>query len=197
MAPTISCSSAARAMFALVALRLLAAPAAAGEVVRRDFPDLVARAEQIVIGTVTAIREAPDASGAPETLVTLADLSVLKGEVGPELTLHFYGGQAGGVAVRIADMPTFTVGERDVLFVAGNPTAICPLVGIWQGRFSVRFDPALGTEIVEDHAHNPVTGLSPSARRGAQAASATPMTLDGFRQRIADELAQPSGTPIP
>jgi hypothetical protein len=178
----------------LIVAALATASARAMVVVKRDFPDLVARSEQIVIGTVTDIHEEQDVSGAPFTLVTFSDLSVLKGDVGSTLTLRFYGGHAGDVVVGIPDMPTFTLAERDVLFVAANGTAICPLVGVWQGRFYVRFDPALGTDIVEDGAHQPLTGLTGRdlVRAPANSGAATLMTLDTFRQLIADELAHQS-----
>lgn len=181
-----------------ILLLLLLADAAsvhAMVVVKRDFTELVARAEQIVIGTVSAIREEPDTSGTPYTLVTFSDLSVLKGDLGATLTLRFYGGTAGDVTVHIPDMPTFTLGERNVLFVAGNGTTICPLVGIWQGRFYVRFDPTLGTDVVEDSNHQALFGVATRellrvpAASGTAARDATALTLDDFRRLIADELA--------
>jgi len=183
--------SALRTSSALLAALLFGA-ASAMVVVKRDFPDLVARSEQIVIGTVTDIHEERDVSGAPFTLVTLSDLSVLKGDVGSTLTLRFYGGHAGDVVVAIPDMPRFTVGERDVLFVAGNDRDVCPLVGVWQGRFYVRFDPTVGTDVVEDSNHEPLTGVGGRELLRAPAISGvTPMTLDAFRQAIVDQLARP------
>jgi hypothetical protein len=161
-------------------------------VVKRDFPQLVQRAEQIVIGTVTDIHEEQDLAGTPFTLVTFSDLSVLKGDVGPTLTLRFYGGHAGDVVVAVSDMPRFTLGERDVLFVAGNDRDVCPLVGVWQGRFYVRFDRTLGTDVVEDNKHQPLTGVAGRELLRVPAVSGvTPMTLDAFRRSIVDELAQP------
>lgn len=166
-------------------------------VVKRDFPELVARSEQIVVGTVSTIREEQDATGAPFTLVTLSELSVLKGAAGTTLTLRFYGGTVGGVTLHIPDMPSFALGERDVLFIAGNGSSVCPLVGVWQGRYYVRADPALGTDVVEDSNHQPLFGIAQRellrapAASDASAGGTTPMTLDAFRQLIADELAQP------
>lgn len=176
-------------------------PAPAMLVMQRDFPELVARAEHVVVGTVTAIVQGPDQSGAPSTFVTFSDLTVLKGDVEATLTLRFYGGTSGNVAVMIPDMPTFTLGERDVLFVAGNGRAVCPLVGVWQGRFHVRRDERRDSDVVDDNDGNPVTGLSGRVlQRAALRAAATPpaaLTLDDFRQMVADELAHPqsSGTP--
>jgi len=160
----------------------------------RDFPELVARAEQIVIGTVADIHEEQDDVGAPSTLVTFSDLTVLKGDVGATLTLHLYGGTAGDVAVHISDMPSFAVGERAVLFVAGNGRSVCPLVGVWQGRFRVRQGTDGGTDVIEDGSGAVITGLSGrELRRRAHHASTgpAPLTVDEFRQLIADELASP------
>src|SRR5512143_3121136 len=95
-------------------------PAGAMVVAQRDFADLVARAEQIVVGTVTEIREADDGAGAPATYVTFSELRVVKGDARDALPLRFYGGTSGSVAVHLPDMPTFAVGDRAVLFVAGN-----------------------------------------------------------------------------
>jgi hypothetical protein len=98
-------------------------------------------------------------------------------------------------------MPIFVLGERDVLFLAGNGSTVCPLVGVWQGRYYVRFDPAVGTDVVEDSNHQPVFGVAQREVLRAPAASAAnaggtaPMTLDAFRQSIADELAHPQSNP--
>jgi hypothetical protein len=186
------------AMLYALPLAVLAGVTAADAmvVVQRDFPELVARAEQVVVGTVTAITEEPDASGAPYTVVTFSDLTVLKGEAGDTLRLRLYGGHTGDMVLGIPDMPSFSLGERDVLFVAGNGNLICPLVGVWQGRFYVRFDAALGTDIVEDSNHQPLSGIAGRALLRAPATSgAAPLTLDDFRQSIADELAHPHASP--
>jgi hypothetical protein len=180
--------------FSILALWVVlsAWPAGAMVVVQRDFPELVARAEQIVVGTVTDIQNVTDAAGAASTLVTFSDLTVLKGDVGETLTLRLYGGRSGHMTVQISDMPTFRRGERDVLFVAGNNRDLCPLVGVWQGRFHVRFDATQAAEVVDDHDGNPVTGLRGRAlQRAPLQANEAAMTLDEFRGRIADELAHP------
>ena len=170
------------------------APAQAMVVVQRDFVDLVARAEQIVVGTVTDITQRPDESGVPFTFVTFSDLEVLKGDVGSTLTLRFYGGPANGSMMSIPDMPTFTTGERAVLFVAGNGRDVCPLVVVWQGRFRVHFDGARQTDVVESHDGQSVTGLAGRELRYAPSsvtATSPAVTLDEFRQMIRDELAHP------
>jgi len=165
-------------------------------VVERDFPELVARAEQIVAGTVTDIKQEADAAGAPVTLVTFSDLTVLKGDVGDSLTLRFYGGEAGEVVVHIPDMPTFAIGDRAVLFVAGNGRDVCPLVGVWQGRFNVRFDTTQQADVVETNDRVPVVAIAGRqiVRGGAAAetAGAAAMPLNAFLDSVAGELAHPA-----
>ena len=188
---------------ATCALLLLGAPTAthAMVVVQRDFPELVARAEQIVAGTVTDIKQEIDGAGAPATLVTFSDLTVLKGDVGNTLTLRFYGGETGGVVVHIPDMPTFAVGDRAILFVAGNGRDVCPLVGVWQGRFNVHFDATRQTDIVETNDRAPVVAIAGrQIVRGsttAQSAGAAAMSLGDFLDSVASELAHPTASATP
>lgn len=174
-----------------------ARPAGAIVVVQRSFQDLVSRAEQIVAGTVTSVLEMQDERGAPATFVTFSDLTVLKGDVGDTLTLRLYGGSAAGVVSYIPHLPTFTVGERAVVFVAGNGRDVCPLVGVWQGRFRVRFDAALGTDVVETNDGRSVTGVVGGELQrgeGGGAAAAGPMTLTDFLESIAGEMQRSGAT---
>ncbi|HVM96285.1 MAG TPA: hypothetical protein VMT89_07840 [Candidatus Acidoferrales bacterium] len=159
-------------------------------VVQRDFADLVARAEQIVIGTVVDIKLGQNALGSPVTLVTVGDLSVLKGSVGNEMTLQIY----GGGNTHIADLPEFKEGDRAVLFVAGNGRDVCPLVGVGQGRFRVRFDAQRNEDVVDTNDGRMVVGREKRSLRFAPAstASANALSVDEFRQMISDELASPS-----
>ena len=179
------------AALAVVAVTL---PASAMVVVERDFADLVARAEQIVVGTVTEVRDADDPAGAPATYVTLSELRVVKGGARDTLTLRFYGGTSGSVAVHIPDMPTFAVGDRAVLFIAGNGRDVCPLVGVWQGRFRVRFDSTRGVDVVETDDRTPVLGVAGrKLLRGARATDASAaVSLDDFLGLISAELAAPT-----
>jgi len=169
-------------------------------VVERDFPDLVQRAEDIVAGTVSDVRNAQKESGAPTTLVTVSDLTALKGNARDSITLEFYGGVAGDYTIRVSDMPTFHPGDRVVLFIAGNGENVCPLVGVWQGSFRIRFDETLGTDIITTNGGTPVGGIvggrvQPIESGGDGGGGAVAMTLDSFRQSIADELVSSDRQP--
>src|SRR5262245_14997436 len=138
------------------------APAQATTVLEQTFPDLVHNAEVIVVGTVTGVQERWDATRqAPFTDVTLANVTVVKGTLeDTTLTLEFLGGHApDGTVFSIAGVPQFTVGEKTVVFSAGNHRNFCPLVGLWQGRLRVSFDPQRGVETVSDNFHTPIVGV--------------------------------------
>jgi hypothetical protein len=112
-------------------------------------------------GTVTKIesRKATDLGlnyvGEYYAFVTFNIERIFKGEVagnGTTLTLPFESCLVGdpqkqpamtkqpgeGMGCMITGMPTFIVGESDILFVEENVAGgSCPLVGWWQGRFSI------------------------------------------------------------
>lgn len=186
------------AFTAFLLLVAVALPVAAITAIERDFPALVERAEQIVEGRVTSMETGRDGHGAPVTLVTFDDLTVFKGNVGAQLTLEFAGGPIdGGGQVVIPDMPKFHVGERAVLFVAGNGRDVCPLVGIWQGRFRV-VEGDGGKRMVESHDGSRVTGLSGRKIRTAKNGASTepPISLEDFGALIREELAHPSSAEV-
>ena len=146
----------------LACLLLAGSPGYATTVLHQSFPDLVQKAETIVVGTVSTIEAEWDAeTETPFILVTFTDLDVLKGDTSQTaLTLRFLGGpRPDGTVLQIAGVPHFTVGERNVLFVAGNEHYAVPLVGTWQGVYRVVFDPARDTETVYTHAMQPLTAL--------------------------------------
>ncbi len=189
-----------------LALNLLLFPVSAGatSVLALSFASLVQDAEVIAVGTVTAIESAWDGDrNIPHTFVTFSNLTVLKGETDQaELTLRFLGGPTpdGGV-MQIAGVPQFTVGERSVIFCAGNNHQAVPLVGVWQGVYRVVFDAERGVDTIRDHAGRPVTtlptgeggilhdeALHDTARAAQTGAAPGAMTLPTLIQRIGQEL---------
>jgi hypothetical protein len=166
-------------------------PLQAMVVKERDFVDLVERAEQILSGTVSGIDFSRDASGTPVTRVRFVDLFVLKGAVEAPFTLELYGDSAATGGVRISGTPRFEVGERALLFVAGNGSRLCPLVGVWQGLFRVRFDAESRIDVVENHGRVPVVGMRGRklrVARGSAAGEPPPLTVDEFHDLIRHEL---------
>ena len=77
-----------------------------------------------------------DQGPVPHTFVTFKVREVLHGNVsGDTLTLRFLGGRnAAGQVLFVSGQPMFDIGDEDVLFVKGNGTAECPLIGCSNGR---------------------------------------------------------------
>ena len=128
-------------------------------VLEKDFTALVQEADTIVVGTVTAIESVQD-QGVPRTLVTFAALDVLKGAADQSsLTVDILGGPTPeGRRLHIAGVPTFTLGDRMVVFIVGNETQAVPFVGMWQGVYRVVQNPDQG-DVMADHAGRPLTAL--------------------------------------
>ena len=185
-----------RAVLALLAGLALGVPSARASTVEPlTFSQVVVGAEFIAVGTVSAITETWDAERElPFTEVTFSTLEGLKGEVGTELTLQFVGGAApDGLTLAIAGMPQFVVGDRAVVFAAGNGTQVCPLVGWEQGLYRLFYDAGQDAFTVADHAGQPVVGIEGAAGQlEARISSAysddeivvDALTLDDFRSVV-------------
>jgi hypothetical protein len=124
-----------------------------------DFQDLTAKAELIFVGTVIDIRS-EKAANTIYTHVTFADLRVLKGsDPGATIEVRLSGGTVAGETVHVFGMPEFVVGEKNIIFLAGNSQFICPIVGSGQGRFKVRWDEISRQEVIFDDRDVPVTEI--------------------------------------
>jgi len=164
----------------------------ATSVTELTFNDLVSQADVIAVGTVTEIREQYDeAKKAPLTLVTVANLTTLKGSPGNSFTLEFLGGKMpNGLVMTIPGVPQFTVGEKIVVFCAGNRRDFCPLVGIWQGVLRVMTDPQRGIETVSDNFHVPIIKIQDGAlvKRSPETGIQPPLPLATFIQTVKHTL---------
>ena len=188
----------------LVCVALLAGePVRATTVLEKSFSALVQEAEVIAVGTVSAIAtEWDEDREAPFTLVTFSDVDILKGEADTALTLRLLGGPTpDGSILRVAGVPQFTIGERNVLFVTGNDHYAVPLVGIWQGVYRVVFDSTRGVDTIHTHAGQPLATLPAGPAQGqalshdsyATELSDSPqngMSLETFTQFIEQEVSR-------
>jgi len=167
--------------------------ASATSVVELTFADLVAQAEVIAVGTVSDIHEQWDATQkVPLTLVTFSDLTVLKGNPGTSMTLEFVGGtMPNGLVMVISGVPHFTVGEKTVVFCAGNHRDFCPLAGVWQGLLRVMTDPQRGIETVSDNFRVPITKIQDGKfMKFSTTATQETLSLPDLIQAIQTELQQ-------
>ena len=171
-------------------LRLLATT-----VLSQSFPDLVHKAEIIAVGTVTGINNHWDAARrAPFTVVTFSNLNVLKGTgVGNTLSLYFLGGiTPKGHTISVHGVPRFSIGEKNVVFCAGNRRNFSPLVGVWQGRLRIAFDAQRQVETVQDNFDASILGVQNGQflkkTPGSQVIQEQPVSLSSLLQLIQNEL---------
>lgn len=184
---------------------LLVAPARATSVVAPTFSELVAEADSIVRGTVTAVacRVVSTPRGdAIHTYVTLAVEQCVKGSAAGSITLTFLGGTVGTRKLTISGMPQFTVGDREILFVQGNGRQLCPMVGLYHGRYRVLRDPVTRRDYVARDNRTPLasTGevslplLSPTRFAAAARDASTALDPAEFLVRIRHEAAARNAT---
>ncbi len=163
------------AVLAAVAVLLsLAAGPTGALMVEIGLPDLAARSERIVMGTVTARECSWDEDGRMiVTRATLSISSVLKGQgkAKDSIVVRYLGGEVGEVGLRVSDQPDLREGSRALLFLRGlkGRDEFTP-VGLAQGQHNITVDKASGREMVEPQACDvrrlpgkPAAGKAPNA----------------------------------
>lgn len=177
-------------------------------VVPPTFDELVSESETVVRGTVTAVRaeefDSPQGRGV-RTLVTLRVERTLKGAPADTITLTLLGGQVGQHSLRIAGMPTFDIGRRQLVFVARNGQVMCPLIGAGHGRYHVVTDASTQREYLTRDNSVPLTSTDEIALPLASAATADllarrvtadqALSLAAFESRILDAVARATSVP--
>lgn len=166
-------------------LAALAPTARATSVLAPTFAELVAESDTIVRGTVTAIRseefDSPSGRGV-HTFVTFAVERTLKGAATSTVTLRLLGGTIGKRTLRVVGLPTFTVGQRQLVFYARNGNTMCPLIAAGHGRYHVVTDAATQRDYVTRDNHVPLTSTDQVS---------LPLAADAFA-RVASRLASPA-----
>ena len=169
------------------------------------FPELVAAAEAVYRGHVTAVQarrvERPDGGGAMiKTFVTFAIDRAIKGAAGTEVVLEFLGGRVGDDILEISGVPQFTVGDREILFVQGNGRQFCPLVAVMHGRYRIVRDATTGRDYIARENGQPLTDVAEVAQpiHGAALAlrsapdAAPALTPAAFESLISAEVRAPT-----
>ena len=180
---------------------LVALPAArAMSVIPPTFAELVAEAETVVRGVVSDVRteefDSPQGRGV-RTLVTLKVERALKGTPGATLTLSLLGGTVGRHTLRVAGMPTFEIGKRELVFVARNGTVMCPLIGAGHGRYHVQTDTTAHRDYITRDNLAPLTStdeirlpLDTPAAAAHLTSAADALTLAAFETQIAEAVTR-------
>ena len=181
------------ALLALATLLAFAAPARATTIIAPTFPELVAEADTICRGRVTATvsRRADNATGPLiKTYVTFAIDRTLKGAPRTEIVLEFLGGTVGELELDVAGQPHFALGDREILFIQKNGTQLCPLARMMHGRYRVLTDAATRRDYIARDNRRPLTDVSEVGLPPAASAALPPAALSAalppeiFEQRI-------------
>jgi len=172
---------------ALVLVMCTGLPALASVVVPPSFEAMVADASEIFLGQVTERSSRWTQRGGKRLIltdVTFRTAAVLKGSPGTLRTLTFLGGSVGDAHLDVPGMPSFMVGDRDVLFVGNAGASFVPLVAMSHGRFRVALGRNGTGEVITNNARQPFVSVanyhSPARLRTTDA----PMSLQDFLATI-------------
>jgi len=158
---------------ALAAVLVMPLSLRATTVIAPTFDELVRAAEVVFRGEVIDTRSRLVATPDGETIVTDVYFNVervLKGKTGATLVLQFLGGKVGDRRYQIEGMPTFLVGDRDVLFATPSQQLACPLVAMMYGRVRIVTDPGTKESLVRRFDGAPVREASAVTFRASQPA---------------------------
>jgi hypothetical protein len=155
-------------------------------VIPPTFEALVSGASTIFVGEVMDQRaywvNTPNGR-AIRTQVVFRVEDVWKGSSGVVTQLDFLGGTLDGRTMEVVGMPTFTEGQRNVLFVASR-RGISPLVGFMHGRMRVERD-FFGVDRVRTHDGRSLGGISEiGPMRANPLLSITPMRLSELASAV-------------
>ncbi len=163
----------------LIWMLAFAGAASSTTVIPPSFDALVSGANTIFVGEVIgqrAIWVSTRQGRAIQTQVTFKVEDVWKGAAGAVTQLDFLGGTIGGTRMEVVGMPTFTTGQRSVLFVAPS-RQVSPLVGFMHGRLRIERDHA-GVDRVRTHDGRSLGATSEiGPQRPSFMRSITPMRL--------------------
>jgi hypothetical protein len=148
------------AVLAAIVVALAGSRAEATTIVRMDAAELSDQAELVFTGTPVQSRVVLSKDGEPYTFVTFTVHDVLKGwTLERQLALRFDGGETSGGTASYEGMPRFEQGETYLLFVHGNGSLICPVLGWWQGQYRFGRETGSGKQILLDSAGVPLRGV--------------------------------------
>ena len=170
----------------LICALAFARAATSTTVIPPSFDALVSSANTIFVGEV--IGQRPIWVNTPQgrairTQVTFKVEDVWKGAAGAVTQLDFLGGTIGDTTMHVTGMPTFTLGQRAVLFVA-PARRVSPLVGFMHGRLRVERDYA-GVDRVRTHDGRSLGNVAEiGPQRPGYMVSVTPMRLSDLASAV-------------
>jgi len=136
--------------FAIVVMCLaLTAAAGAATVAPLSFDELVNESTTVVYGRVSEVRgQWSDDRRRIDSFVTVEVFGRYKGSPGETLTCAVPGGTVGRYMNLVPGAPTFTPGDRAVLFLTSRGPRLPITTGFTQGIYRVTVDARTGTAVV-------------------------------------------------
>lgn len=164
----------------LLALAILAAPAAASTFIALNQQELVGQSDAVVQGRVLKVNSFWSPSGRmvlSEVMVQVEEK--ILGDAPGVVILRTAGGTVGGYTVEAHGFPSFKAGDRAVLFLR-NSANVAEVTGYRQGQYQIVRDKS-GVEMA-------VPTLGPNVRLlhrdGTPAAAPKAVRLDEFKARL-------------
>ena len=135
-------------MGAVFATVLMCSPAQGSVLQALDLAELVSHSQRIVLGEVLFSESFERSDGTIGTWHRIRVEREVRGNAAdePEVIVETLGGSIGDIAMRVEGEPSFTVGERVVVFIhEGGPYAAFRPVGMGQGVMRVRLEQGMET----------------------------------------------------
>lgn len=188
---SVKCTSALALFFGLQG------SAGATSMVRLSTDQMTDASDLIVRGEVVEVWTEVDARGAVWTRAQVLVDEVLKGDPATEaVVVDQMGGTWGGVTTVVHGAARFDVGEEAVLFLDQLGSGRVVPVGMLQGKFTVRLDPATREELAQRVVMPP--SASYDHRFLPLPSAADRLTVDTLETQVRDRLALGwDGQPIP
>lgn len=180
----------------LVATVLLLAvnPARATTVIASDFDSLVSGADYVVRAVVKSVTSEYRTTPKGRAIFTKVELQVLETITGTPpspLVLQLLGGTVDGMTMQVEGVPSFHVGDEDILFVQNNGQQFFPLVGIMNGKYPIKRDASTGAAYVARSNGVPLYDakdvkqeMGSAATAQAQHAGQQPLSPEAFAAKI-------------
>lgn len=123
-------------------------PITSALLVKLSLEELVAKADLIVVGSVTEKKSQWNTDHSRiYTFVSIATEEAIKGASGKNIVIKVAGGEAGGITQLSEDMPGFQTGERVLVFLEINDDGTTGVIGGWQGRIVIENGKVAGSDI--------------------------------------------------
>jgi len=180
----------------LLAVLAVASPADGSVVQALELQELVAHTDRIVLGRVLFSESFRRPDGQLGTWHRIAVERELRGSAPDEqeVIVETLGGQIGDIAMRVEGEPTFTVGERVLVFMRdGGPYTAFRPVGMGQGVMRVRTE--RGVETVQQNREGVMLMRRNAQGRLERSLGALPekQRLDALLLKLRDIVEQSAG----